>query len=362
MVARWISRLAPFHYTIVHRPGKWHTHADGLSRRKCRPCKRPDCPDCSLLTKVTTNIAYTYDSSEYEYDTSESEDDYPEFLHELVPLLPMTDAPGEKFTKQELPSYMTQNTVCEPWNFGTHQELWDQLPFSSEENQWSQKGRNNNISPTIQDPVILIACAKTDPLNKVIYNADPMEQVIVTDKSTILKPQDVNYRVQRTENSQPVIVHVDRLARYYSSTEIPTWLPAGNGEYVSSSTQTDSVLEQQTETLKRPLEPQVEPMVEPTVLRPFDSDAQDCDDRGTEPKSPKRLRATTGPRPPTRKKRDKRKATQPLRQSRRLNPEVGDSKHRKALVWAQPGNDRGRPPSSPKRSRRTRRAPDRLTY
>ncbi len=32
MVARWTARLEPFDFTIVDRPGKYHSHADGLSR------------------------------------------------------------------------------------------------------------------------------------------------------------------------------------------------------------------------------------------------------------------------------------------------------------------------------------------
>ncbi len=32
MVARWIARLQPFDFSIVHRPGKHHSHVDGLSR------------------------------------------------------------------------------------------------------------------------------------------------------------------------------------------------------------------------------------------------------------------------------------------------------------------------------------------
>ncbi len=56
MVARWISRLQPFDFTIVHRPGKHHSHTDGLSRRTSRPCKRETCPECRPLQKaVATN-------------------------------------------------------------------------------------------------------------------------------------------------------------------------------------------------------------------------------------------------------------------------------------------------------------------
>ncbi len=56
MVARWISCLQPFDSAIVHRPGKHHSHADGLSRRTSRPCKRETCPECRALQQaVTTN-------------------------------------------------------------------------------------------------------------------------------------------------------------------------------------------------------------------------------------------------------------------------------------------------------------------
>ncbi len=54
VVARWITWLQPFDFKIVHRPGKHHSHADGLSRRTSRPCKRDTCPECApLLHQVT---------------------------------------------------------------------------------------------------------------------------------------------------------------------------------------------------------------------------------------------------------------------------------------------------------------------
>ncbi len=53
VVARWITRLQPFDFDIMHRPGKHHSHNDGLSRRTSRPCKRNTCPECgTLLDKV----------------------------------------------------------------------------------------------------------------------------------------------------------------------------------------------------------------------------------------------------------------------------------------------------------------------
>jgi hypothetical protein len=72
------------------------------------------------------------------------------------------------------------------------------------------------------------------------------------------KNSTVNYRIQHTADSQPTVVHVDRLACYYPSSELPTWLPTHTGERVSSSTQTESVLgpEKGTFDPRAPEEPQ----------------------------------------------------------------------------------------------------------
>ncbi len=52
MVAQWISRLQPLDFAIFHRSGKHHNHADGLSCRTSRPCKREACHECSSLLKM----------------------------------------------------------------------------------------------------------------------------------------------------------------------------------------------------------------------------------------------------------------------------------------------------------------------
>ncbi len=54
MVARWISCLQLFGFNIVHRPGKHHSHADGLSRRTSRSCKRDTCPECKPIQQAVT--------------------------------------------------------------------------------------------------------------------------------------------------------------------------------------------------------------------------------------------------------------------------------------------------------------------
>ena len=52
MMSRWLHTLQQFQFSIVHRPGKDHSNADGLSRAPtspCRQCTRPDCPPVVLL-------------------------------------------------------------------------------------------------------------------------------------------------------------------------------------------------------------------------------------------------------------------------------------------------------------------------
>ncbi len=59
MVARWIARLQAFDFAIVHRPGKHHSHGDGLLRRTSRPCKRKTCPECKPLRKEAASKTET---------------------------------------------------------------------------------------------------------------------------------------------------------------------------------------------------------------------------------------------------------------------------------------------------------------
>lgn len=46
ILARWLSVLETYDFSIQHRPGRLHCNADGLSRRPPSYCKRMDCPDC----------------------------------------------------------------------------------------------------------------------------------------------------------------------------------------------------------------------------------------------------------------------------------------------------------------------------
>ena len=52
MLSRWLHSLQQFQFSIIHRPGKDHGNADGLSRAPsspCRQCTRPDSPPAALI-------------------------------------------------------------------------------------------------------------------------------------------------------------------------------------------------------------------------------------------------------------------------------------------------------------------------
>ncbi len=109
MVAQWISCLQPFDFAIVHRPGKHHSHADGLSQRTSRPCKRETCPECRPLQQaVTTNNerarcftpAFPY-QRHFDGYVEMSEEDAALFWRIDTPAVPMS---GEESASQTLES------------------------------------------------------------------------------------------------------------------------------------------------------------------------------------------------------------------------------------------------------------------
>ena len=56
MMARWLHTLQQFQFSIIHRAGREHGNADGLSRAPsspCRECTRPDCPTVDTTVEVS---------------------------------------------------------------------------------------------------------------------------------------------------------------------------------------------------------------------------------------------------------------------------------------------------------------------
>ena len=50
-MSRWLHSLQQFQFSIVHRPGKDHGNADGLSRAPSSPCRQctRQCPPAILI-------------------------------------------------------------------------------------------------------------------------------------------------------------------------------------------------------------------------------------------------------------------------------------------------------------------------
>ena len=55
-MARWLHTLQQFQFSIIHRAGREHGNADGLSRAPSTPCKqctRPDCPTVDTTVELS---------------------------------------------------------------------------------------------------------------------------------------------------------------------------------------------------------------------------------------------------------------------------------------------------------------------
>ena len=70
MMARWLHALQQFHFSIIHRPGKDHVNADGLSRAPSSPCRQCTCPDCPQVVLLPDIVDQPFDSE----STGSSED------------------------------------------------------------------------------------------------------------------------------------------------------------------------------------------------------------------------------------------------------------------------------------------------
>ncbi len=116
-VARWITRLQPFDFKIVHQPGKHHSHADGLSRRMSRPCKCDTCPECApLLHQVTAEEEGTVRAITSQEQYVEHFDGYLEPIEDDSALF-------RDFTDRELSLAIAPELL---WYLGHHPEREDE--------------------------------------------------------------------------------------------------------------------------------------------------------------------------------------------------------------------------------------------
>ena len=69
-VARWLQELGTYDLTVVHRPGKKHVNADGLSRMPCKACTRQQEP----LNTSHEESNDRADDTEFVEDTDQTEE------------------------------------------------------------------------------------------------------------------------------------------------------------------------------------------------------------------------------------------------------------------------------------------------
>ena len=70
MMARWLHALQQFQFSIIHRSGRDHGNADGLSRVPASPCRQCTRSDCPPVVEVTESVDQPFDSE----STGSSED------------------------------------------------------------------------------------------------------------------------------------------------------------------------------------------------------------------------------------------------------------------------------------------------
>ena len=70
MMARWLHALQQFQFSMVHRPGKDHGNADGLSRVPSFPCRQCTRPGCPPVAEIPECVDQPFDSE----STGSSED------------------------------------------------------------------------------------------------------------------------------------------------------------------------------------------------------------------------------------------------------------------------------------------------
>ena len=52
-MARWLEALAEYDFEVVHRPGRQHMNADGVSQQHCQQCGQ----QCSAAVTATSSAA-----------------------------------------------------------------------------------------------------------------------------------------------------------------------------------------------------------------------------------------------------------------------------------------------------------------
>ena len=106
--------LTPAAFAIVDRPGKHHTHADGLSRRTSRPCKRETCPECRPLQQAVTTNNERARCFTHAFPYQHHFDGYVEMLEEDAALFWRVDTPTDPVLGEESAGQTLESTEATP--------------------------------------------------------------------------------------------------------------------------------------------------------------------------------------------------------------------------------------------------------
>ena len=97
-LARWLTFIKEFDYDIVHRDGKRHTNADGLSRRARPPAARHEAVESASQSTNSEQLnaaCYTDTEPDEVMDSEQSE------LKEQIPSARPVHAPDEEPAETE---------------------------------------------------------------------------------------------------------------------------------------------------------------------------------------------------------------------------------------------------------------------
>ena len=143
MLARWISVLDTYDFTIQHRPGAKHSNADGLTRQKCTQCKRQECEGRSLRSqeiKILVTYEDTLDLHE-QYNISQEED----FLQ--LPIIDTNTPETEKLTAiiattkaDELSNEKQEPNWLGSWTIDELRQYQDEDSAIKTVKNWIEKG------------------------------------------------------------------------------------------------------------------------------------------------------------------------------------------------------------------------------
>ena len=189
-LARWIEELSQYHILLKHRPGKYHTNADVVSRKP-----EPD----DYCNAYTANIALENlpcGGCDYCRRADENWGSFIRDVDEAVPLTMVTTRNGGVKGKSALHLHGTEGTGVSSHVSGLH----------SEENSqsMSKRGRSDTLQqPTVDDQVTVEG---GKPVDSEVNNLDEVTVQAISHSEQPIEDQEVFVEITSTETGPHVKV------------------------------------------------------------------------------------------------------------------------------------------------------------